>query len=155
MNNPQGYEKPKRSVWKILGILGIILLLIIILVVAYGIYANYAVKKVLTNPEVISQFEKEALTSRDAYRLEQIKNYQTVLSEYYQKNKQYPDLLQQSDFWYLYVAPEPADPPCSKEQNTYQYKSTKTSYTLIFCLGKSNTEGYGAGVHIATPSGIK
>ena len=148
---PQGYQKPKRSFLKIFGI---IILLIVIFVVAYGVWANYAVKKAVTDPEFISQFEKEALAGRDEYRLEQIRNYQTVLNDYYQKNKRYPDALMQSDFWYSYQPPQ-ADTPCTEQQNAYQYKSTGTSYTLGFCLGTSNTEGLSAGLHTATPSGIK
>jgi prepilin-type N-terminal cleavage/methylation domain-containing protein len=52
-------------------------------------------------------------------------------------------------------APQPVDGNCSQTQNDYSYQAAnKGEFKITFCLGKGVNDLV-AGVHSATPSGIK
>jgi prepilin-type N-terminal cleavage/methylation domain-containing protein len=115
--------------------------------------------------------------SRDAKRLADVRQMMTALELFYNDNNGYPTATNNAPTpsygnpafsTYLAnnpTAPTPADNPagsttCSDSgtppTNSYNYSqlSSGASYQIIFCLGGS-TGGLSAGLHTASPAGIK
>ena len=103
--------------------------------------------------------------ARDARRVADIKQIQTALELYFNDAGVYPaSVTSGSGIIYsgaVYMnsvptAPTPVDTGCSTTTNAYTYvpRSSNASYTLSYCLG-ANTADILAGVHTATPAGIK
>ncbi len=111
--------------------------------------------------------------SRDALRLNDIRQIQTALQLYHSDFGGYPQSLngqpqnmQSGGYLASFpTAPEPADGACTDYFNGYWYKAAGKpkvvkdqnvypSYTLTFCLG-ADTGGYKAGIGMVTPGGIE
>ncbi len=112
-----------------------------------------------------------AYGSRDNQRLADVKQLATALELYYNDHGGYPKSL--NDIFPTYIAlmpsaPVPADGACTDADNAYTYKASGIAYTgtgtpavqvyptytLNFCLG-SQTSGYAAGKHLASPASIQ
>ncbi len=103
--------------------------------------------------------------ARDARRVADIKQIQTALELYYNEMGEYPatvtsgDIIAGTSAVYMNsvpTAPTPIDTTTCTAHNTYAYAPTvsNSSYTLKYCLGAA-TADIGAGIHTATPAGIK
>jgi prepilin-type N-terminal cleavage/methylation domain-containing protein len=102
--------------------------------------------------------------SRDAKRVSDIKQIQTALELYFNEENEYPSAVTAggtiiSSTSTVYMAavptgPSPADGTCASTAYTYAQTLTGASYTLAYCLGAA-TGDIAAGVHTATPAGIK
>lgn len=101
--------------------------------------------------------EKNPSNPRDEQRLTDISEITSLLAQYKAANNRYPlakngapDLPGEPIF-----APKPPDGSCTQEQNLYWYEPSadRLTYQLKFCLGQI-TEGYEAGVHTASETGI-
>lgn len=107
--------------------------------------------------------------SRDAKRIADVKQMQTALELYFNDNNGYPGptsptvltgSIATNSVTYMAVvptAPTPADGTACASSNAYTYQASGTGnsdYGLSFCLG-ATTGGVSAGVHTATPAGIR
>ncbi len=105
--------------------------------------------------------------ARDARRVADIKQIQTALELYYNDKGEYPAsasvvsggkiangtaIFMNS----IPTAPTPIDTTTCTSHNTYTYASVSpfSTYTLKYCLG-ADTADISAGIHTATPAGIK
>jgi hypothetical protein len=152
----QQAPKPKKSLWKIVGIIIVIVAVLLVAWVGYIVY-RISPSNIAKDPEVISQLEKVLVIQRDAKRIGDIWQFKMALGLYYQDHKQYPESLEQlvPSYGVVTKAPVPADAPCTEQTNNYNYSPTMNSYSLTFCLGSSNYEGFVPGMHTLDPSGIK
>ena len=103
--------------------------------------------------------------ARDARRVADIKQIQTALELYYNEMGEYPatvtsgGIIAGTSAVYMNsvpTAPTPIDTTTCTSFNTYTYVSASpySTYTLRYCLGAA-TADISAGIHTATPAGIK
>ncbi len=142
----------------------------------YQIHLSFNVPSVqdLSDPNFYSSIpalDGSLAKQRDATRLTDARQLNQALQLYYNDHGGYPEgkmgIPQGLIPTYIAswpVAPTPLDGTCTDYFNGYWYKNkgtqfTKngmklyTSFTLTFCLGEA-TGGFGAGIGMATPSGI-
>jgi general secretion pathway protein G len=111
--------------------------------------------------------------SRDAKRIADVKQMQTALELYFNDQNAYPasaevaagGSIASSGVTYMAqvpTAPTPVDNPsgstaCTAANNAYVFTASGTGnsdYGLAFCLGAA-TGGLAAGVHTASPAGLR
>lgn len=115
----------------------------------------------------------DSVLSRDNQRLAKVREIQTALELYYNDNGEYPEgvNLDLANYglgingWttnpvggYLNIVGTPPAPDgtCLQYINKYNYvffEDSPNHYNLVFCLGGS-AQGFGPGIHFASPSGI-
>lgn len=136
---------------------------------------NFNKKVLIEEPEDATDFKEiyqnftgigfgASSKARDAKRVGDIRQIQTAMELFFNDVGYYPfsnsSNKPANDKFNTYLgswpeAPTPADGPCVAENNTYAYLwLSPSNYKLTFCLG-SQTSGFSAGMHTASPSGIQ
>ena len=120
-----------------------------------------AIIRILATLAVVS-LQNARKNARDAKRMADVKQIQTVLELYFNDNGLYPDSIGSSiatggvTYMASYPkAPTPPDGDCDSSGNNYTYsqQNSGASYTIDFCIGEK-TGGIMQGNISATPGGM-
>lgn len=98
----------------------------------------------------IISFNRSRVQGRDTKRIHDIKEIQTALELYYNRNNYYPTLITsgqnfiENNITYLNLVPSNPEPKndgnCGNNEYTYAAVNNNNDYSINFCLGNKNSE---------------